>query len=127
MSPEGFTGRQVVTEADIYNAICDYMIVQLDGRFRVEFADEIHKELIDVFIEGLRHPLVRLTEDTMRTHLLFLVSQTGMQLTECMLDACPNEVNNKFMREFVNLVWDARHNSGEWLRSEGIVPGQSVN
>lgn len=120
-----YSGQQVVTELDSWIAMCDYIAIQLEGRFRVEFPE--HAELAHLMIGPLRDPYVRMNTSSMEALIKSWVSQLGMALTECSLIGCDNEETHAFEREFVNLIWDARAQTGEWLRRQGIVPGQSAN
>lgn len=122
---KGFSGSQVVTEYDAFLAIYDYMALQLGGRFYVEYPN--HREVIGVLIGNLRDEEVRSDLELMQSALLNTVSQFGTNVTACSLGGCDNTENHKFMREFLNLVWDARQLTAEWLRGQGIVPGHSVN
>jgi hypothetical protein len=89
--------RQVVTETDFMRAVYDYMAEQLEGRFKLEFP------------EGEE------------------MSTFGAILTDCMLSDCDNGEYHDFAREFINLVWDSRQLTQEWLKGQGVVPGRSAN
>ncbi len=117
--------RQVVTELDTLRAMYDYIAEQLDGRFRLQFPEFEWK--IDELVEELRNPTYRVEAPSMKFSLAGLVSVIGSAVTECTLQGCPDDDQHKFMREVINLIWDARFNTAEWLKEKGIVPGQSAN
>lgn len=117
--------RQVVTERDWYIAVLDYMMEQIDGRFRMEFKN--HGEEADLLIAMMSDEDIRQTADSMRNQIDYMVSYMGRTVTDCSLNGCPHTENHYFIREFINLVWDARHGTEQWLNQQGIVPGQSAN
>lgn len=117
--------KQIVTETDYMQAVFDYMAEQLEGRFRLEFPEA--EEIIDHMVDSLRNGLFRLDAEYMHKALRLSISTFGTSLTECMLDGCPNESQHNFCREYINLVWDARSLTREWLKGQGIVSGQSTN
>ena len=117
--------RQILTETDTMQAVYDYMAEQIDGRFRLEFPDE--EEMIDILVSSLRDSLTRELNANMHIALATTVCDFGTILTSCMLTGCTNDRQHKFLREFINLAWDARQLTAEWLKGQGIVPGQSAN
>lgn len=117
--------RQVVTELDLYVAMCDYMIEQLTGRFSVQFPE--HTEVAAHMSQQLQNPHMRESVPEILSTIEGTVSYFGMTVTKCTLRGCTNEENHEFIREFLDLVWDARDLTNEWLRGKGIVPGQSAN
>jgi hypothetical protein len=121
---EKFNG-QVVTELDEMRAVYEYIISQLDGRFRVQFP--AHTEFIDTLIENMQNPFVQITSDQMQVFLFQTVEQFTEALSSCAIQGCPHEGKHVFIREFINLVWDARDLTEEWLKGQGVVPGQSTN
>lgn len=125
MMEEKFSGTQVVTELDAMRAVYDYLALQLDGRFRLQFPD--HEDYINNYVEDLRDDECREHDQAMRWGLAQTVNTMGTTLTTCSINGCENVGNHAFMREFINLIWDARELTGEWLRRQGIVPGQSTN
>jgi hypothetical protein len=123
--PEGFTGNQVVTELDFWNAMCDYIVLQLQGRFQLEYPN--YTEYSDEISKTLNDEWTRTTVENMQNVIRVIISKFGMTLTECSLDGCQNHENHALKRDFINLIWDIRQLTDEWLRSEGIVPGHSIN
>lgn len=117
--------KQVVTELDWMHAIYEYMEEQLDGRFRLQFPGQ--GEHIDELLEGMSHPFTRINEDTMMLVLINVTAAHGGRLTTHMLKGCPNEEEHEFQKELISLVWDARYETHEWLKDQGIIPGQSCN
>lgn len=117
--------RQVVTELDLYTAMCDYIAEQLEGRFSLQFP--YHTEVAEHMVNKLRNPHMRESVGAIIQALEGTVSQLGMTVTQCTLRGCENDENHDFIREFLNLVWDARDLTHDWLRGKGIVPGQSAN
>ena len=117
--------RQVVTELDTLRAMYDYISEQLDGRFRLQFP--IFEWKIDELIGEFQNPTYRVEAPAMKFSLAGLVSMIGSAVTECALDGCPDDEQHEFMREVINLIWDARFNTAEWLKEKGIVPGQAAN
>lgn len=125
MMENGFSGSQVITELDAMRAVYDYMSLQLDGRFRLQFPE--HREIIDEYVNDFLDDQVRQNADGMKFALAMVVNRYGTTLTNCSIKGCPHEDNHQFMREFINLVWDVRIQTAEWLKGQGIVPGQSAN
>lgn len=117
--------RQVLTETDAMRAIYDYMAEQIDGRFRLEFPEE--EEVIDILVASLRDPMTRMLDSHMYMALVTTIGDYGAALSSCMLNGCTNDKQHRFLREFINLAWDARRLTTEWLKGQGIVPGQSAN
>lgn len=117
--------RQVLTEHDWFNAVFDYMIEQLDGRFRLQFPE--YQYDIDRVIENMNDPLCRASLDSMKYHIGLYMSLFGTTLTSHLVGGCPEEHNHEFLREYINLVWDSHTNTANWLTEQGIVPGQSAN
>lgn len=117
--------RQVVIEHDMWIAMFDYMGEQLDGRFRVQFPDS--EDIIDQVLKDLNNPFTRSDYGHMRETLGLMISVFGTSLTGCLVDGCHEDANHEFIREFINLVWDARWLTSEWLKENGTIPGQSVN
>lgn len=118
--------RQVVTEHDMWIAMYDYMAEQLDGRCRLQFPGS--KEVIDHILDDLNNPIIRADLDYMENSLGRTTGTLGTILSACMLTGCcQNDPFHEFMRDFLNLVWDARWLTTEWLKSNGIPVGQSVN
>lgn len=123
---EGFTGTQVVTEYDAICAMYDYIALQLNGRFRVQFPE--YEENISVFVESLYDKETRAQGEG---HMKFALAQTTTDmfapLLICGIDGCHNETAHAFRKEFIDLVLNARQQTAEWLKGQGIVPGQSTN
>lgn len=117
--------RQVLTETDTMQAVFDYMAEQLDGRFRLEFPNE--EEVIDVLVNSLRDGETRNSEAHMKIALGTTMGDYFSVLTTCLISGCPNHKTHRFLRQFINLAWDARQFTNEWLKGQGIVPGQSAN
>lgn len=117
--------RQVVTEHDMWIAMYDYMAEQLNGRCRLEFPDS--EEIIDHILDDLKNPIIRVDLGYVENSLGQTMGTFGTMLTACMLVGCHSEANHEFMREFINLVWDARWLTTEWLKSNGTPVGQSAN
>lgn len=117
--------RQVLTETDAVRAMYDYMAEQIDGRFRLEFPEE--EEVIDILVDALRDPMTRELDIHMYTALATTIGDYTASLSSCMLTGCKNDKQHQFLREFINLAWDARRLTAEWLKGQGIVPGQSAN
>ena len=124
MNRNGFRG-QVVTEADAMNAVYTYLATQLNGWVRVEFPN--HTSIIDNLVEDLLDEECRNDPDGMKYALNGVTGEFTFLLTKCMINGCDDAENHKFMRAFINLVWDARTQTAEWLKGQGIVPGQSAN
>ena len=117
--------RQVLTELDLFTAMCDYMAEQLEGRFTVEFPN--HRELTTHIAERLRDPAMRENVNHMAEAFESTVWQFTNSMNKCALSGCDNIENHKFLREFIDMVWDSRACTVEWLEGQGIVPGQSAN
>lgn len=117
--------RQVVTEYDMWIAMYDYLIEQMNGYMKESYPDqEIH---IENLVELLNDELIRMHADWMEYRLNAGVNILGAALTSCMLTGCENVDEHNFMREVINLVWDARTLTEEWLNEQGTPVGQSVN
>ena len=116
---------QVVTETDAMNAVYTYLATQLDGWVRIEFPD--HTSVIDDLVRDLRDDCCRNDPDGMKYALNGLTGEFAHILTGCMINGCDDEGNHRFMRSLINLVWDSRNQTAEWLKGQGIVPGQSAN
>jgi hypothetical protein len=117
--------RQVVTETDFMRAVYDYMAEQLEGRFKLEFPEG--EEMIDLMVDSLRDETLRMDAEYMTRSLKVSLSTFGAILTDCMLSDCDNGEYHDFAREFINLVWDSRQLTQEWLKGQGVVPGRSAN
>lgn len=117
--------RQVVTETDFMRAVFDYMAEQLDGRFRLEFPDG--EEMLDIMVYSLRDEDLRVDAEFMLRSLKASLISFGGVLTDCMLNDCGNGEYHDFAREYINLVWDSRQLTREWLKGQGVVPGRSAN
>lgn len=117
--------KQVINETDWMDAICEYMIEQLDGRFRLQFPGLTEK--IDDLLLVLNDPLVRTSDATMIMGLGSIVGEHGARLTIHSLTGCSNTEGHAFQRELINLVWSARYETLTWLNQQGVVPGQSCN
>lgn len=117
--------KQVVTETDWMHAIYEYLMEQLGGRFKLQFPE--HIDYIDGLLESMQDPLIRSTELTMMEALMNVTAAHGGMVTRHSLNGCPHDMNHKFSREFINLVWDARRETSEWLQGQGVIPGQSCN
>lgn len=118
-------GKQVTTELDFAIAIFDYLAEQLDGRFRLQFPN--HHDVLNTMVGNLRNPLLREDAIDMYAFLMHSGSQFTEALNSCMVIGCPSDANHVFLREALNLLWDSRENTREWLKEQGIVPGQSAN
>lgn len=116
---------QVMTDDDWTLAVFDYISEQLDGRFRLQFPTQI--DIIDNMVENIRDPKNRSHPAMMTCHLLNSVSLLSTTLTDCKLSGCPQKEQHKLIREFLDLVWDARDETYRWLYAKGVVPGQSTN
>lgn len=117
--------RQVITEHDMWIAMFDYIAEQLNGRYRLQFPDG--EEIIDHILNDLNNPIIRADLDYMENSLGKTTGIFGTMFSECMLIGCREEATHEFMREFINLVWDARRLTTEWLKSNGTPVGQSIN
>lgn len=120
-----FSGTQVTTDLEFMAAMYDYIAAQLEGRFVLEYPDFVNE--ITPFAESLRNPMVRIDAGGMKFALAATAIEVQSDLLKCSLDGCPHEENHKFKREFLDLVYDARQLTAEWLKGQGIVPGQSTN
>jgi hypothetical protein len=117
--------KQVLTQFDWYNAMFDYIIDQLDGRFRVQFPD--HGGTLDMLIHNMSDPMGRMTPENMIAQLNMTASMFGTTLTMCSLTGCDEHGNHELLREYINLIWDSRDETERWLHQQGIVPGRSAN
>jgi hypothetical protein len=117
--------NQVVTEYDWLDAMFNYIIDQLDGRFRLQFPD--HHKTLDLLVVNMNHPLARTSSEAMMLQLNMAVSTFGSTLTKCSLVGCTRCSNHEFLREYINLIWDSRYETEQWLFQQGIIPGQSTN
>lgn len=117
--------KQVVNETDWMDAIYEYIKLQLDGRFRLQFPNM--EETIGDILETMDDHLVRSTEQTMLLGIMNAVAAHGSRLTLHSLTGCQNDECHEFQREFINLVWSARNETLQWLKSNGVIPGQSCN
>jgi hypothetical protein len=117
--------NQVVTEYDWLDAMFNYIIDQLDGRFRLQFPD--HHKALDMLVVNMNHPLARTSSETMMLQLNMTASTFGSALTQCSLTRCVRCSNHEFLREYINLIWDSRYETEQWLFHQGIIPGQSAN
>ena len=120
-----YSGNQVVNSTDMMKAMCEYIATQINGRFRLQFPQ--HDRTLDNMVEVLHNPLYHSDASIAYRLLTNAVFEYGKTLTDCMICGCKNDDNHEFYREFINLVWDSRDLTEEWLRSQGIVPGQSAN
>jgi len=117
--------RQVVTEHDMWIAMYDYLTIQLNGYMKKSYPES--EEVIDGLIENFNDEVVRLDSDWMEQRLNNGVSILGAALTSCMLNGCDEVHNHNFMREFINLIWDLRTLTTEWLNENGTTVGFSHN
>jgi hypothetical protein len=117
--------NQVVTEYDWLDAMFNYIIDQLDGRFRLQFPD--HHKTLDLLVVNMNHPLARTSSEAMMLQLNMAVSTFGSTLTQCSLTGCTRCSNHEFLREYINLIWDSRYETERWLFQQGIIPGRSAN
>jgi len=122
---EDLTVRQVVTERDMWIAMYDYLSEQLNGYMKMSYPES--EDVIENIVESLNDELVRMHSDWMETCLNNTVSTFGAALTSCMLNGCDEVVHHNFMREFINLVWDLRTLTTEWLKENGTTVGISYN
>jgi len=120
-----FGYRQVVNEYDMWIAMYDYMISQLEGRFRLQFPS--CQVVADQLLSDFRSECIRSNLNDMQSALNNAVSIFGASLTKCMLTSCPEHDSHEFLREFINLAWDLRWLTNEWLKEQGVVVGQSQN
>lgn len=117
--------RQVVTEYDMWIAMYDYLIEQMNGYLKESYPES--EDVIENIVDSLNDELVRCHQDWMERCLNNTVATLGAALTSCMLNGCDEVVYHNFMREFINLVWDVRPLTVEWLNAQGTPAGQSVN
>ena len=117
--------RQVVTEYDMWIAMYDYLIEQCNGYLKDTYPEQ--EEVLGNIIDTLSDEMVRMHSDWMEQRLNSAVSIVGAALTSCMLSGCDEVANHNFMREFINLIWDARVLTEEWLKANGTPVGFSVN
>lgn len=118
--------RPAVTNVDQwYNAVFDYIVEQIDGRFRIQFPNEL--ELIDYLIESFQLDFRRISAETMIGFLSFASHTMNDQLMECMSRSCTREERHNLLKEFIQLMWDAEVDTHEWLKAQGVIVGQSHN
>ena len=117
--------RQVITTHDWFNAKFDYLIEQLNGRFRMQFPEYL--DVLDSIVEDLRDPCIRMFEIDMIQTLNQHVFTVCSALNQCSLSGCQNTDNHEFLREFINLIWDSHNETDSWLKAQGIVSGQCTN
>jgi hypothetical protein len=117
--------KQVLTQFDWYNAMFDYIIDQLNGRFRLQFPE--HTTALDTLVHNMSDPMGRSTAENMLAQLNMTASMFGATLTMCSLTGCNEHSNHELLREYINLIWDSRDETEHWLHQQGIVPGRSAN
>src|SRR3954468_9920643 len=91
--------KQVINETDWMDAICEYMIEQLVGRFRLQFPGLT--EAIDDALLILNDQLVRTSDATMIMALGTIVGTNGARLTIHSLTGCMNTEGHAFQRELI--------------------------
>ena len=117
--------RQSVREIDFSRSMLDYICEQLQGRVLLEFPEE--REIVDWMCENFQHSALRYNEISIHAALMITVQNCMESLTPCLTTGCDSPIPHEFLREVINLVWNARLETDEWLRRKGIVVGRSVN
>jgi hypothetical protein len=117
--------RQVVTEHDMWIAMYDYLIEQCNGYLKETYPES--EDVIENITESLNDEVVRMHDDWMKMCLNNTVSTLVEALTSCMLSGCDEYVYHNFMMEVINLIWDLRTLTTEWLKANGTPVGFSVN
>ena len=118
--------RPSVTNIDQwYNSVFDYIIEQLDGRFRIQFPNE--GELIGYIIDGFRREPRRESADEMVKFMGYASRVMNDQLMVCMSNDCTRDERHDLLKEFIQLMWSAEEDTAEWLKAQGVIVGQSHN
>jgi hypothetical protein len=117
--------RQVVTELDAMNAVYDYIIEQLEGRFKLEYPK--HTEHFDATADYFKNSLVRHDVIMMQVYMVQIMDMFYDSLSKCLITGCMNDDKHVAVRECLDLFFDARKLAAEWLKGQGVVPGQSAN
>lgn len=118
--------EQVTTELDFMKTVYQYITEQLDGRFRLEYPEGL--ETIDHMITDLKYASQIGTDaDDMKLALIRVGQNFAQLLFVCSMKDCPETKQHAFIREYMELILNARRFTSEWLKGKGIVPGQSWN